>query len=121
MGNILILAKDKLLLENLLKILSENTFYCDGFLLKEKDLMKKIELIDSLNIFVLEIYDLNLEIKKIIKKIKDKWKGCKILLLIHKIDPQIENFIIEFAIDAYLSLPVSSSQFLRTIYVLNQF
>lgn len=42
MGNILILAKDKLLLENLLKILSENTFYCDGFLLKEKDLMKKI-------------------------------------------------------------------------------
>lgn len=118
----MIITKDKDLLENLIKIARENEYHCEGLLWENKKILEIINSLSYIGILVVEIDQLNLEIKKFIKRIKENFKNCRILLLLKDIDPLIENFIMEFSIDAYLTFPISSSQFLRTLYILkNQF
>ncbi|MCM8809202.1 MAG: hypothetical protein NC917_07075 [Candidatus Omnitrophica bacterium] len=121
MGKILIVTKEKEILEKFLNCATGYGYDCEGFLwTKVEVLIKLLNKFNNLEILVLEITEPNFEVKKFLKILKDKFKDCKTLLLLTKIDRTIEDFILEYSIDAYLTFPILPSQFLRSLYILKQ-
>jgi len=113
--------KEKILLEKYLLYTRNLKYKSYGILLEDLDLDNYIEKLNSLDILVVEIEKLDLNIKKIIQKIKKRFRNCKILILVPEMNTEIENFIIEFSIDAYLTFPILPFQLLRSLYCLNEF
>jgi len=79
-----------------------------------------IDRLDFIDISVLEIENPDFNVKKTTIKIKEKFKSCKILILIPEMNEKIENFICEFSIDAYLTFPVLPFQLIRILYCLKE-
>lgn len=121
MGKILIVMTNKIYLEMFLNCAIKYGYDCDGFLWENKEyLMDSLDNYDNIEICVIEIWKPDLEIKKFVKKVRDKFKNCKFLVLFYELDKLIEEFLIEYKIDAYLTLPILPSQFLRSLFLLNQ-
>ncbi|MCS7181366.1 MAG: response regulator [bacterium] len=121
MGKILIITKEKILLEKFTLYLKGNGYECFGFLYNDKDLIDRIEKENCVDIAVLEIETPDIKTKKIVKEIKRKFEDCKFLILVSKFDKAVEEFMIEYGIDAYLVFPILPFQFLRAIYTLQKF
>ncbi|MFN4227867.1 MAG: hypothetical protein ACK4F0_07000 [Candidatus Ratteibacteria bacterium] len=122
MGKILIVVEEKNLLEKFLNYACGYGYECEGFLWKEREILKNLlDNFTSIEILVIEIVEPLLEVKRLIKDIKSKFKDCKILILLTKIDKAIEDFITEYSIDAYLTFPILPSQFIRSLFLLKQF
>ena len=121
MGKILIVMEEEILLEKFLNYAIEAGYDAFGFLWKDiETLENKLKDIDSVEILVLEIESPDLNVKKFIRKVKEKFKNCKILAIFSKMDELIEEFIIDFSIDLYLTFPVLPSQFLRSLHMLEK-
>lgn len=112
---------EKILLDKYLSYIEGFGYEVEGFLLNEKELDNFIEKFEFLDILVLEVEKPDLKIKKIVQKIKGKFKNCKILILITEMNKEIENFIFQFSIDAYLTFPVLPFHLLRGLYCLSEF
>ncbi len=119
MKNVLFLMEEKQLLDKYLFIVENYNYKTTGFTFKDEKIFEKIEKLENVDIAVIEINECNLEIKEIIKKIKEKFKNCKILILIPEMNDTIENFIIDFSIDSYLIFPFLPFQLLRAIFLLD--
>ncbi|HOK55954.1 MAG TPA: hypothetical protein PKV21_06125 [bacterium] len=119
MKKILFLMKEKNLLEKYLFLMKNYEYETTGFLLHDKKLMEKIDKLENVNIVIIEVDECGIEIKKVVKKLKEKFKDCKFLILIPEINDKIQNFIIDFSIDSYLVFPVLPFQLLRSIFLLN--
>jgi len=112
---------EEILLKKFLNYTIEAGYESVGFLWKDvKILMDSLNDIDSIEILVLEIESPDLNVKKLIRKVREKFKNCKILAIFSKIDERIEEFIIDFRIDLYLTFPILPSQFLRSLSTLRE-
>lgn len=118
MCEVLFIMKERTLLEKYLEYVRCFGYKSKGVLLKE-DIYNHVENLNNLDILVLEVEKVNFEIKILIKTIKEKFKNCKILILIPEMNEEIENFIYDFTIDAYLTFPVMPFQILRSLYCLS--
>lgn len=122
MGKILIIMNEKVILDKFISYAEGYKYECIGCLWSEKaNLIKDLEDIENLEILVLEIKEPLPEVKKIIKLVRKKFKDCKILALFPEMNEIIEEFIIEYSIDLYLTFPILPLQFLRSLYLLKQF
>ncbi|MCM8785048.1 MAG: hypothetical protein NC827_01250 [Candidatus Omnitrophica bacterium] len=116
------MTEGKKLLEEFLNCACGYGYDCEGFLWDDREvLINSLDNFIPIEILVLEIVEPLLEVKRFVKIIKSKFKDCKILILLTKIDRTIEDFIVEYSIDAYLTFPVLPSQFIRSLFLLKQF
>ncbi|MCM8833538.1 MAG: hypothetical protein NC816_06455, partial [Candidatus Omnitrophica bacterium] len=77
-GKILIVTKEKEILEKFLNCATGCGYDCEGFLwTKVEVLIKSLNKFNNLEILVLEITEPNFEVKKFLKILKDKFKDCK--------------------------------------------
>lgn len=113
--------QEELLLEKYSFLLKEKGYDVCKFSLRNEKLNKFLENLSEIDLLIIEVENVDYKIKKIIKEIKEKFENCKILILVPEFDEKIETLISEFAIDAYLTFPILSSQFLRSIYLLEKF
>ena len=75
------------------------------------------EKIDNLDIFICEFED-NPEYIKIIKKVREKFKKCKILLLINNFNESTPSLLKEYSINLYLTPPFLPSRIMKGIFIL---
>lgn len=121
MCEVLFIMHEKVILERYLSYINCFGYKGKGVLFEKDAVNNYIEKMTNLDILVLEVEKVNFEIKKIVKKIKEKFKECKILILISEMNGDIEKFICDFSIDAYLTFPVLPFQILRALYCLSNF
>lgn len=79
-----------------------------------------IDKLDNPEILVIEIGKETDKEIEIIKKIKDKFKNCKILLLISEINQKFEYILSNFNINSYLISPFLYFHLIRAILILSQ-
>ena len=80
----------------------------------EENLFKKI---DNLDIFICEFED-EPGYREIIKRVREKFKKCKILLLIDNFNESIPPLLKEYSINLYLTPPFLPSRIIKGIYIL---
>jgi preprotein translocase subunit Sec63 len=114
---VIFLMKEKILLEKYLFIVENYGYRVNGFLIDEKI----FEEIESPDIFVIELDKCDNFIKRIVKRLKEKFNNSKFLILVTEMNEEVENFIIDFSIDSYLVFPVLPNQLLRGIFLLANF
>jgi len=117
---VLFLMKERILLEKYLLILKNYGYVVDGFLIDEK-IFNEIEKVESPDVFVIELDKCDYLIKRIVKRLREKFNNSKILLLVTEMNEEVENFIIDFSIDSYLVFPILPNQLLRGIFLLTNF
>ena len=119
MCDVLFIMYEKNLLKKYLSYINCFEYKSKGLLFKDA-VNNFIDEIKTLNILVLEVEKVDFETKKIVSKIREKFKECKILILISsEMNEEIEKFIYDFSIDAYLTFPVLPFQILRSLYCLS--
>jgi preprotein translocase subunit Sec63 len=117
---VIFLMKEKILLEKYLFIVENYGYRVNGFLIDEK-IFEEIEKIESPDIFVIELDKCDNFIKRIVKRLKEKFNNSKFLILVTEMNEEVENFIVDFSIDSYLVFPVLPNQLLRGIFLLANF
>ncbi|MCD6221480.1 hypothetical protein J7K25_04935 [bacterium] len=75
------------------------------------------EEIYNLDIFIFE-YEDEPEYKEIIKRVREKFKKCKILLLINNFNEGTPSLLKEYSIDLYLTPPFLPSRIIKGLYIL---
>lgn len=121
MKEIVILMEEEVVLEKYLLLLKGKGYSVTGINLMDEKLEKTLENISNLDLLIIEIEEVNCKIKRIIKKVREKFKNSKILILIPEFNEMIETLISEFNIDAYLTFPFLPFHLLRSIYLLEKF
>jgi len=75
------------------------------------------EKMDNVDIFIFE-YEDKPEFRGIIKKIRETFKKCKILLLINNFNEGIPSLLKEYSINLYLTPPFLPSRIIKGIFIL---
>ncbi len=80
----------------------------------EENLFEKI---DNLDIFIFE-YEDKAKHREVIKKVRKKFKECKILLLINNFNENTPSLLKEYSINLYLTPPFLPSRIMKGIFIL---
>jgi len=80
----------------------------------EENLFEKI---DNLDIFICEFED-EPKYREIIKKAREKFKKCKILLLVNNFNESTPFLLKEYSINLYLTPPFLPSRIIKGIFIL---
>jgi len=78
------------------------------------------EKIDNIDIFIFE-YEDKVKYREIIKKVREKFKKCKILLLIDNFNESTPFLLEEYSINLYLTPPFLPSRIIKGIFILLNF
>ena len=76
--------------------------------------------LENVEILVIEIGKKLEKEEEIIRKVKDKFKNCKILLLVSEINQHFEHLLSNFNINSYLISPFLYFHLIRAILILSQ-
>lgn len=76
--------------------------------------------LENIEILVVEIGKKFEKEEEIIRKVKDKFKNCKILLLVSEVNQQFEHILSNFNINSYLISPFLYFHLIRAILILSQ-
>ena len=75
------------------------------------------EKIDNIDIFIFE-YEDKVKHREIIKKVREKFKKCKILLLVNNFNEGTPSLLKEYSINLYLTPPFLPSRIIKGIFIL---
>jgi len=98
-------------------------FTCAGYevLVKEspEEALSSLESIpSSVNLLLLGVKEVTDSEALLVKRVRERLKNCRILLLIYEMSKEVENFIKENQIKSYMRYPFVPSELLEEVSIL---